>query len=239
MTTRVVELRSGNRVRAIELSTPLSPAKTRSAKIYESSLVREMLNIKTAALRLEFLLYANFSPDDLFVTLTYDDGHLPPNYEAARKNAPAFFRLLREDRKAAGYDTPYVYVMEGLHGDHRVHHHCVLKRKPGDFDRVRRCWANGSVDIRTIEEFGGIQKLAQYLSKEPRKTGKLRVGQRMWTPSKGLIRPERIDYELDSGEHYSPPTNAVPAAGGRMPERIDNAYGSYVLFDYVLESSNN
>lgn len=234
MTTRVVELRSGNRVRAIELSTPFASAKTRGAKQYESGLVREMLNIKTACLRLEFLLYANFSDDDLFVTLTYDDDHLPKNYEDARKNAPLFFRALREARKANGFETPYVYVMEGMHGDHRVHHHCVLKHAPGDFTLIRQCWPRGSCDIRTIADFGGHQKLAQYLSKEPRKTGKLRVGQRMWTPSKGLIRPERIDYDLNPGEHYIPPANAIPAAGGRMPERIDNAYGSYVLYDYVV-----
>lgn len=196
--------------------------------------MQEAVNIKTACMRLEFLLYANFSLDDWFITLTYDNAHLPLNYEAARKNAPAFFRRVRELRRARGEPFGYIYVMEGMHGDHRVHHHLVLQRGDGDLEAIRALWPRGGVDAETIRDFGGYRKLAQYLSKEPRKTGKLRVGQRMWTPSKGLIKPERNDIELTAGQHYIPPNGAAPFEGARFPERIDNSFGSYVLYDFEL-----
>lgn len=234
MVTRAIELRAGTRYRAIELTAAPYQVRGRAAKQYETSLEREALNIKTACMRLEFLLYANFEPDDWFVTLTYDDSHLPPNYDAARKKAPAFLRKVREARRARGQPVGYVYVMEGMHGDHRVHHHVVIHRADGDESLIRFCWGLGSVDIRTIEEFGGHRKLAKYLSKEPRKTGKLRVGQRMWTPSKGLIQPERRVIDLEPGEHYMPPSGALPLEGGRFPERIDNSFGSYTLYDFEV-----
>ena len=233
----MIELRAGNRVRAIELASRPPRTGGRAAKQFETSLVQEAVNIKTACMRLEFLLYANFSPQDWFVTLTYDDEHLPPNYEAARKNAPAYFRKVREARRVRALPFGYVYVVEGMHGDHRIHHHFVIQRADGDEMLLRCFWQKGSVDTRTIEDFGGYRKVARYLTKEPRKTGKLRVGQRMWTPSKGLIKPERLDVELPPGAHYSPPDKAIPFEGEKFPERIDNSFGSYVLYDYEIQEN--
>lgn len=233
----MIELRAGNRVRAIELASRQPRDGTRAARQFETGLVQEAVNIKTACMRLEFLLYANFSPQDWFVTLTYDDDHLPPNYEAARKNAPAFLRRVREARRSRGQPYDYIYVMEGLHGDHRVHHHLVIKACRGGERELCEAWRCGGVDVRTISDFGGYRKLARYLSKEPRKTGKLRVGQRMWTPSRGLIKPERTDIELAAGEHYVPPSSAAPFEGARFPERIDNTFGSYVLYDFEISEN--
>lgn len=237
--SRVVELRAGPRYRAIELASSLPTQPGRSARQYETSLEREAVNIKTACMRLEFLLYANFDPSDWFVTLTYDDSHLPSSYEAARKNVPAFLRKVRESRRPRGQPCGYVYVMEGMHGDHRVHHHLVIHRADGDVLSLRSAWGKGNVDIRTIDAFGGIRKMAQYISKEPRKTGKLRVGQRMWTPSRGLIKPERTVTELQPGQHYIPPFGAEPLEGRRFPERIENSFGEYVLYDFEVQQKSN
>lgn len=231
----MIELRAGNRVRAIELaSAPARPC-TRAARQFETSLVQEAVNIKTACMRLEFLLYANFALTDWFVTLTYDDWHLPPGFDAARKNQPAYFRKLRAHRRATGLPFDYVYVMEGLHGEHRVHHHFVTKRAPGDTRQLfADLWQKGYVDIQTIGEFGGYRAVARYMTKEPRKTGKLRVGARMWTPSKGLIQPERNDIELAPGEHYQPPTGATAFEGAKFPERIENTFGTFTTFDFEI-----
>lgn len=231
----MIELRAGARVRAIELADAPPRGRSRAARQFETSLVQEAVNIKTACMRLEFLLYANFRPDDWFVTLTYDDEHLPPCYEAARKNQPAYFRKLRALRRARGLPFDYIYVMEGQHGEHRIHHHFVTRRAPGDGrGTFADLWGKGFVDLRTIDEFGGYRALARYLTKEPRKTGRLRVGARMWTPSIGLIQPERRDIDLQPGEHYSPPPGATAFAGERFPERLENTFGTYVLFDFEL-----
>ena len=233
--SRVIELQAGTRFRAIELAAAPQQKRTRASRQFETSLVREAVNIKTACMRLEFLLYANFALDDWFVTLTYDEDFLPPNYETARKNQPAYFRKLRQARREEDLPFDYVYVMEGLHGDHRIHHHFVTKRAPGnDIALFRELWGKGFVDVQTIEEFGGYRAVAQYMTKEPRKTGKLRVGARMWTPSIGLVQPERHDIELAPGEHYSPPPGASAFEGGKFPERIENCYGTFVTYDFEI-----
>ena len=94
----MIELQAGTRFRAIELAAAPQQKRTRASRQFETSLVREAVNIKNACMRLEFLLYANFALDDWFVTLTYDEDFLPPNYETARKNQPAYFRRLRQAR---------------------------------------------------------------------------------------------------------------------------------------------
>lgn len=231
----MIELRAGNRVRAVELATAPQRPQTRAAKQFETSLVQEAANIKTACMRLEFLLYANFSPGDWFVTLTYDDDHIPHRYEDSRLRLKAFIRKLRQARRAKGLPFDYVYVLEGLHGDHRIHHHLVTRFVSKD-DRAlfKQLWADGFTDAETIESFGGHRALARYLTKEPRKTGKLRVGARMWTPSLGLIQPERRDIELKPGEHYQPPIDATAFEGSKFPERIENGFGTFTTYDFEI-----
>ena len=43
------------------------------------------MNVRLAYQRMELLLYANFSPQDLFLTLTYSDDRLPQSYAESQK----------------------------------------------------------------------------------------------------------------------------------------------------------
>ena len=83
----------------------------RQGKKALSSQGQQRMNLKYAYQKLELLIAANFGKRDLFVTLTYDDDHLPGNRQEALKQVKAFWKLLRKTRPGTG--TP-------LHLRHRT-----------------------------------------------------------------------------------------------------------------------
>lgn len=237
---KVIELRAGRRVRAIEMDVPLRRGGMREAKRFQTSLVQEQLNLKYAYQKFEFALYANFSPRDWLVELTYDDGHLPQQYDEAARRLKYFLRKLREARKARGEELRYLYVTEGMHGAGRMHHHIVINAGAEDHVALEALWKQGFVWYQRLSEFRGegntegLHAVAMYLTKEPRKTGRLRLGQHMWTPSRGLRQAERREWELAPGEHYSPPTGAEAFPGSRCPERRENVFGTFYSYDFEV-----
>lgn len=233
---RVVELRAGRRGRAVVMARRPDAPQDRAPKQFETALVREQINVKTAAQKLELLLYANFSPRDWFVTLTYDDAHLPPNGDRAQKRVQQFNRRVRERRRGLGQDYKYVYVTEGLHGEARLHHHMIVNATDDGRQLLRDLWRDGMVEITSIQSRDSLHNLAKYMSKEPRKTGKIDNGKRMYTPSKGLLKEARRDYDLLPGETYEPPEGAQPFDGGKFPERISNNFGTYTIYDFEVKN---
>ena len=83
---------------------------TRREKKKISTAAQKYVNAKAQHDQLEFLLAANVRPGDWFVTLTYDDQHLPDCWDRADKSMQWFFRKLRESRRPA--KTIYFYNIE-------------------------------------------------------------------------------------------------------------------------------
>ncbi len=215
---------------------------------------QQYMNDRTSRDKLASLLEENFSLSDLFVTPSYAEAHLPPNYDAAAKLLKSFVRRYREARKADESPYDYIYVIEGEHGDHRIHHHLITPA--GTEEILKALWSYGGIHIETIREFaekpsgrepslclrdciakhGGdpvrgwgefeiqaFHRLASYITKEPRKTGRARVGARMYTPSRSLRQP--IIRRSDVGN-----LREIPLPPGIVEldaERRDNAMGSF------------
>lgn len=175
-----------------------------------SSDLRQKANDRTAAAKLKRLIACNFKPQDLVVTLTYDDKTLPNTAELAREQyfKPFIKRFRRELRKAQGVEIRYIYVIEGLHGDKRLHHHMIVPDYPDIRAIIRDQWPHGYSDFERIGA-RGYEEWARYLTKEPRKTGRRYVGDRMWTPSIGLTKPEVVTYEVPDQYKYEPPPGVV------------------------------
>ena len=80
-TKRLKKQTAGRLVRAVcytqVLSTDAPRARAEKAKC--STAARRKLNYRFAYQKLQMQLAANFTRRDLYVTLTYDDEHLPPN----------------------------------------------------------------------------------------------------------------------------------------------------------------
>jgi len=228
---------AGRLVYAVAYSRALGseePA-VRQAKTKISSAARARLNFKAAWQKLELLLAANFEADDLFVTMTYDDAHLPPDRDEAIKRVRAYIGRLRRQRKRHGLELRYLYNVEEMpdepDGQRRLHHHMVVSR--GDLEELRSLWGCGAVHIERLldGDFDSYEARARYMVKE-RHPGQLgrKVGLRAWVPSRNLVKP--------SVETQTVPEGVVVAAppGAFVLDRHEesNGYGMYVYIKYLL-----
>lgn len=231
-------IRAGRLVYAIcyTQATASDTPRERAAKHRVSSAARQRINHRHAWQKLELLLAANFAPDDLFVTLTYDDEHLPADREDARRPLRKYFRQLRTDLRCRNMDLLYIYTTETMPdcpgGVGRIHHHLVTSKSAGE-EVIRALWPHGFVHIEPLLSgpFDSYEARARYMCKErhPGQTGR-RTGLRAWTPSRGLAKPE-VTSELvpDDVTITAPPGAYVLDRGGDQ-----NTFGQYVYLKYLL-----
>lgn len=171
-----------------------------------SSAAQKYINAKVQHDQLEFLLAANVRQGDWFVTLTYDDGHLPDCWDRADKSMQWFFRKLRERRKPE--KTIYFYNIERAHFSsrpdccHRWHHHAVIPQEV-PLETMRELWGKGHIDAHPIklDKDHTYGSLATYLLKESNEF----PGKRGWRSSKGLAKPEVDCLIVDDDFVIQPP----------------------------------
>lgn len=216
------------------VASPHAPDYIRKKQKQISSRAIELNNCNTAMRKLELRMAANFVPSDLVITLTYNKDSVPADYKAAQRLLSKFLRLLRKHREARGQELKYIYVTEGLHGEHRIHHHIIINSTSDDLEVIRSLWTYGDqIDLKYIRDkagYGGsgYSGWAGYLSKE-RREGSLN-GKRMFVPSRNLKHPI-ITYEwVDDGATVEAPPGAqnVVESGDR------NEYASFRSVKYLL-----
>lgn len=208
--------------------------KARRQKLQASSAARERLNARYSYAKLERMLAANFDDGDLFVTLSYDDRHLPDSRDKAVRKIRRFLSLLRAARKERGQELRYIYVTEGNYPGGRLHHHLVVNGTGEDYEELRRLWIYGDnvqcAPLRITPQ-SSYEDLASYLTKEPREHGRPEVGERTWTPSLGLYRPEPETEDVPSYVTLTAPPGAV-VLSNEGP--IRNGYGEFAWLKYLL-----
>lgn len=208
---------------------PRDAEHVRAAKSKMTTAAQRALNFRTAQSRLEMLLAANFSKQDLFCTLTYRDDCLPEKLAEAKKRIRAFIRLLRKERQRRGLDPKYVYVTEGQHGDKRYHHHLVINATgPEDLEMVCSLWQYGEmVDVERMLGHEYID-VARYITKENAEDKP--NGAQMWTRSRNLELPKVESYFVPDDETITAP----PGAYVLEREEKLNEYGSFSYMKYRL-----
>lgn len=144
-------------------------------------------------------------PTASFVTFTYDDLHIPPNYSLRSKDMTDFWKRLRRDLEYEGRNIKYFYC--GEYGDQfqRPHYHAIVfGLNPGDeHDRnliidnwplcerfiFRRKLKHNAIDVVTPDDIryvaGYVQKklYGKLAEKEYKDTGRIAPYARM---SKGI-----------------------------------------------------
>lgn len=149
------------------------------------------LNDKNARKYVERLINQNFSNGDLWLTLTYDDEHLPPDgdIDAAIKNVQKYIRRVNYQRKKRGLNNcKYVYVTEYNPNEKiRWHHHLVMDGDM-DMDTVEACWQQGSRnEVRRLrKDENGLTGMANYIVKEKQRV----KSEKRWNSSQGLVNPD-------------------------------------------------
>ena len=236
MGKRIKQVRAGRLVQMVLYTAPEAgdSPKARRQKLQASSAARERLNARYSYEKLERTLAANFDDGDLFVTLSYDDDHLPPDRDKAVRKIRRFLSQLRKARKERGAELRYIYVTEGNYPGGRLHHHLVINSTGDDYELLRTLWIYGASVKCTPLKFtpeDSYEDLASYLTKEPREHGHPEVGERTWTPSLGLRRPEPETEDVPGYVTLAPPPGAV-VLSSEGP--VKNGYGEYMWMKYLL-----
>ena len=195
-------IRAGRVVRQI-LFTPkeLNPNQTRRG-IGISKEDKLRANLKTSYEKLLMLVCANFSPGDWWVTLSYDDAHLPKTKEESKRPFRRFIRRFRKYRKVNKEALKYVYCTQltTRDGGIRLHHHMILRwEDDSDKEQLYTLWEGGEiVYARKLKDFEDILAKVHYMCREPRELGVHVSGEQMWTASRGLIRPKPEYIRIDN-----------------------------------------
>lgn len=191
----------------------------RAGKSKPTSAAQQFYNNKCSWRELELILAANFDSNDMVVTFTYDDDHLPGTKKEADAQLQKTFRRIRDARRLRTQELLYVYATEGYHGavedqyfgadreleDKRLHHHVVMNRvSAGDLEELRSLWVGGGYIRVEPLDVHYYQELAKYLTKEVREFGRVKPGERTWRASRNLKK-----YEV---EYIEIPSNSVTLA---------------------------
>lgn len=159
----------------------------------KSRKVQANLNNKNAIKYLIRLLNANFTDEDITLTLTYTNEHLPANPGLAKKDVENYLRRIKRSMKKEQphEELKYVYVTEYEYdeakGKKRIHHHIVMNFRNKSIAKEK--WsARGRVSAENLEQNNfGLEGLARYISKG--KKDKKNDGTKSYTPSRNLKKP--------------------------------------------------
>ncbi len=161
--------------------------KARAARQKASSEAVQRANEERSKRHLIQLMDANFTDQDLHVTLTYRGD--PPALEQAQRDIRNFVARIRRLRKKQQLpDLKYIYILEDEQDGKkaRMHTHMVLN---GGLDRdlIESIWQRGYANCdRLRPNENGLEELARYLTKSRKK-------RRRWASSKNLKKPkERV-----------------------------------------------
>lgn len=158
---------------------------SRKKKTKESLPKQKNLNLKNSRKHLTRLINANFTADDLHLTLTYKNQ--PETDTQAKKDVENFIRRLKYRRKKQGLpELKYITVVEQKDKDGRkvrLHHHVILS---GDMprDEIEKVWKLGRCNASRLQpDECGLSGLANYITKNT-------YSGKRWAQSQNLIQPK-------------------------------------------------
>lgn len=178
-------IKAGNQFE-VEIYPEFTRKENKELKLKKTNKAQRNLNSKYARKRIERLINTNFIKGDLYITLTYDNKHLPSSIEEAQKNMKNFIRRINYKRTKEGLDkAKYIYITEfSKEKNIRCHHHMIMDcGLSGEI--VENMWKCGRRNnIRKLDpDENGLTGLANYLVKDPK-------GKKRWCASTNLKKPK-------------------------------------------------
>lgn len=220
---RIKKIINAGDVREIEITCTFkgsdAPRAPRQAPTPEEKAAR---NWRNSIRLLGWIINANFSNKDRFVTLTHGHDVSPQQAEAALTR---FIRQMQKLYRILGLPPlKYVAVTENKHKSGRIHHHIVMGGEV-DAEIIEQVWQHGHVIQSRMygKDFTG---LAHYISKDP-----VQPHKRKWRQSKGLIHPQ-VKYEPLSPEDKTDADIRTPRGYKRVYQKKE-WYESIGLWKYA------
>lgn len=190
---------------------------------------RDSAVCRTRIDRLELLL-ALFGFEGWSYALTFDDAHLPENFDGVRKR----WRALLYRMKAYHGGVPdYVYLIEGKHGDHRYHLHLTVRYCDFPPLVMETLWQDGYIvesQPLLLGVFDTYRRTARYYCKERSDGVVIPIDARTWVASRSLTQklPPPVYFRAECGRIDIPADNRVC---GRFT--VDNTWGHYHYGWYI------
>lgn len=160
-----------------------TPKKRREARRAVTREAQRKLNNRNSTRKLLRLLHTNFTPLDLFLTLTYA-GLIAPTMAEARRDIQNYIDRVRRWRKKHGLPpVKYLYVIQYEEDGRavRVHHHLIMSAM--DRDEAERLWTKGRAKSDRLKpDNKGLAELAAYITRSKR-------GNKRWCGSRNLKQP--------------------------------------------------
>lgn len=117
-----------------------------------------------------------YHEDSIFITLTYDDDHLPPNSSLVKTDLVKFFKRLRRRLDVDGRKIKYYACGEYGEETQRPHYHSIIfgmSLEPQDKNLIMQCWPFCDWENKSIRKnsFGlaeaeSIAYVAGYIDKK-------------------------------------------------------------------------
>ena len=158
--------------------------RARAAKQNVTPEAVQRLNEERSKRRLVQLADANFTDQDIHLTLTYRQA---PKYDQAQKDVKNFLRTVKRKREQRGMDPlKYIYTIEGDDDGtrERIHVHMLMS---GGIDRaeLEEIWARGYANADRLQpNENGLEAIARYITKQQK-------NRRKWCRSRNLTQPKQ------------------------------------------------
>lgn len=138
----------------------------RRRKPHEKPTVASVLavNRRNMVRRIQRLVCANFGPGDGWLSLTFDDAHLPAGYEDAKRLSTNFIRRLQRRHRKRGMELKYIYALCQGRKSGRWHLHIIVNGGVGGLE-LRRLWGMGDANRKDLYPDGNYTGLAEYMVK--------------------------------------------------------------------------
>ena len=165
--------------------------KARAAKQNITPAKQKRLNDERARRRLIQLADANFTEQDIHLTLTYRN---ETDLQACRKDIRNFLLRVKRLREKHGMpELKYIYTIEGKRElskgfpVNRIHVHMLMNGGISR-ERLEEMWGMGYANADRLQPTErGLEEIATYIIKEARD----RKGGRKWSASRNLTQPKR------------------------------------------------
>lgn len=158
--------------------------KARAARQNVTPEAVQRLNEERSKRKLVQLADANFTDQDIHLTLTYRQA---PKYEDAQKDVKNFLRTVKRKREQRGMaPLKYIYTIEGDDDGtrERIHVHMLMS---GGIRReeLEEIWARGYANADRLQpNENGLEAIARYITKQQK-------NRRKWCRSRNLKQPKQ------------------------------------------------
>lgn len=171
---------------------------------------QEEINRRHSLRALTWIMDANFSGDDLYVTYSFEEDKRPGDSQVFKRMVKQLLKKLRKAYQKAGITLKYIWV--GERGERGAEHIHMVQTGGIGMAELKRIWPHGWVIVKPMDGSGSYHRLASYFIKYSNKTMKTegRLQGKRYNPSQNLVHPEPDKDKVKRQKRFDPGAIKVP-----------------------------